>query len=132
MRQLFEKQKQERAMRSPSSDEIVSKVYLYSKQEMENDMKNAERSHFGYMTVNTIPVKNGEKPYSRSILLNRYQHDMYAKNNFKEITSGDEQILLIKENLSFYDEKSERLSTDKIREMSKEKEMSEDSSFAFS
>ena len=124
MTELFEKQKQERAMRLPSSDKIVSKVYLYSDRDMEVDMKEAEKSHFGYMRVNTVKVKGEEKPFSRSVLLNTYQHSMFAKNNFKQIAKGDERIVLIQEDLSLNNEKSQRLSTTEIREMSSENGLS--------
>jgi hypothetical protein len=124
MKSLFEKQKKERELKSPLSDQIVSKVYLFSDREMELEMKDADKKHFGYMRTNLVSVKGEDKPFTRSLVLNKYQHNMFAKDNFKSIAQGDERIVIIQQDLSKSLEKSNRLSTSSIRDMSKETNLS--------
>lgn len=109
--------------KSPSSSEIVSKVYLVSETDMNIEMKNADEKDFGYMRVNLVNVKGEPKPFTRSINMNQYQYETFKKDNFNTLTQAGEKVVLVQNDLSKYLEQSKRMKTSEIREMNKESSM---------
>lgn len=112
----------QRLFKSPSSGDIVAKVYLFSEVDNKIDMDNADKANHGLVKANMINDEGDKKVFTRSLMLNKYQYDLFSKDNFKSLCQGGESLVKLQTDLSRSIESSQTMQTSKVKEMLVEKE----------
>jgi hypothetical protein len=112
----------QRLFKSPSSGEMVAKIYLFSENENKREMDIADKTNHGLVKPHMINDEGDKKVFTRSLTLNKYQYDLFSKDDFKSICQGDENLVKIQEDLSKNIESSQMMQTSKVKEMLVENE----------